>query len=169
VNSLAQHCPQLQVLELGCNDLTPSGAKRMAPAIAAMRQLRKLNLSENELGDKGIWDVGAALMQCPCVPLPFTRSVALAVPNQNLCRGSTEASLRLSPHQWCTSRRYAPQFSGLVQGTDAHTPQAAASRGDVATLWPAPQSTSPRRCSQSMASRQLFEHDQAGTDRRAQP
>lgn len=124
VNALAQHCPQLQVLELGCNDITPSGAKRMAPAIAAMRQLRKLNLSENELGDKGIWDVGAALMQCPCVPLPFTCSVALVVPNRNLCRGSTEASLRSSPHQ---SALRAPVLRGCLGDGCAHAP----SRGSL--------------------------------------
>lgn len=93
VSALAGGCAQLEVLELGCNDITPSGAKRLAPALAKLKQLKKLNLSENELGDKGIWDVGYALTQCPCVPKPLTPNhVIVRVRVRNASTGMDHAS-----------------------------------------------------------------------------
>mmetsp|Transcript_23968 Transcript_23968/g.32975 ORF Transcript_23968/g.32975 Transcript_23968/m.32975 type:complete len:514 (+) Transcript_23968:43-1584(+) len=53
VEGLAVGCPNLEVLELGCNEITSSGVARIAVALAKMPALKTLIISENEIGEKG--------------------------------------------------------------------------------------------------------------------
>mmetsp|Transcript_10076 Transcript_10076/g.18988 ORF Transcript_10076/g.18988 Transcript_10076/m.18988 type:complete len:514 (-) Transcript_10076:111-1652(-) len=64
VTTLAASAPNLEVLELACNELTSSGAKKLAPALAQMKSLKKLVLSENEMGEKGSLVIARALSCC---------------------------------------------------------------------------------------------------------
>ena len=45
--------PQLEELELALNEMTVSGARAVAKALAGKSKLRRLNLRENELEDPG--------------------------------------------------------------------------------------------------------------------
>jgi Ran GTPase-activating protein 1 len=62
INALAGRALQLQVLELGGNDLSPAIAPTLANCIRSLQHLRILNLSENELRDKGTVTVSQALL-----------------------------------------------------------------------------------------------------------
>jgi Ran GTPase-activating protein 1 len=62
INALAGRALQLQVLELSGNDLSPAIAPTLATCIRSLQHLRILNLSENELRDKGAVTVSQALL-----------------------------------------------------------------------------------------------------------
>ncbi|EFJ16377.1 hypothetical protein SELMODRAFT_116808 [Selaginella moellendorffii] len=61
LEALASGTRSIKVLEFGNNEITQSSAKALAAFIAANKELAKLNLSENELGDKGAVMVSAAV------------------------------------------------------------------------------------------------------------
>ena len=48
--ALASGCPQLEYLNLNACDITPEGVPQVAQAISAMKNLKTLKISENELG-----------------------------------------------------------------------------------------------------------------------
>ncbi|CAI5490469.1 unnamed protein product [Closterium sp. Naga37s-1] len=54
LDSLAQSTPQLEVLELGGNELSEEGAGRVAESLKPFSALRKLVLCDNEMGDAGV-------------------------------------------------------------------------------------------------------------------
>ncbi|GAQ91326.1 Ran GTPase-activating protein [Klebsormidium nitens] len=51
--ALASRCPDLEVLDLSGNDITPKAATAVAEAIRGKQKLRKLNLADNDLRDRG--------------------------------------------------------------------------------------------------------------------
>ena len=69
--ALASGCPQLEYLNLNACDITPEGVPQVAQAISAMKNLKTLKISENELGDLGVAQICVALKMagCPVVEL----------------------------------------------------------------------------------------------------
>jgi Ran GTPase-activating protein (RanGAP) involved in mRNA processing and transport len=63
IKALAEGALQLHVLELSGNDITAAIAPALAAYIRSLQQLKILNLSENELRDKGTVTVSQALLQ----------------------------------------------------------------------------------------------------------
>lgn len=62
LNALQECAPGLQVLDLTGNDITCKLAKKVADCIALKSHLTKLNLSENELEDRGVSTVCKSLI-----------------------------------------------------------------------------------------------------------
>ncbi|KAJ9154340.1 hypothetical protein P3X46_027689 [Hevea brasiliensis] len=60
-NSLKETAPALEVLEMAGNDVTVEAAPTVSACIAVKQNLRKLNLSENELKDEGAIQISKAL------------------------------------------------------------------------------------------------------------
>ncbi|KAG1665496.1 hypothetical protein FOA52_009757 [Chlamydomonas sp. UWO 241] len=66
VAGLLPRVPQLQVLALGSNGISASGAASLAGALPALPQLQQLLLPGNSLGDPGVSTLAAALAaSCP--------------------------------------------------------------------------------------------------------
>eukprot|EP00898_Chlorokybus_atmophyticus_P007594 jgi/Chlat1/7836/Chrsp66S09173 len=59
--ALSSAAPLLEVLELACDEITADAAPALAACLRAKSQLRRLVLSENELGDKGAVHIASAL------------------------------------------------------------------------------------------------------------
>eukprot|EP00878_Enallax_costatus_P020701 GHUV01021891.1.p1 GENE.GHUV01021891.1~~GHUV01021891.1.p1 ORF type:complete len:429 (+),score=176.02 GHUV01021891.1:75-1361(+) len=65
--ALVGAAPQLEVLELALNEITPVGARAVVMAVANKQQLNKLNLRENELEDAGAAIIAKALPTLPAL------------------------------------------------------------------------------------------------------
>jgi Ran GTPase-activating protein 1 len=63
IKALADGALQLHILELSGNDITAAIAPALAAYIRSLQQLKILNLSENELRDKGTVTVSKALLE----------------------------------------------------------------------------------------------------------
>eukprot|EP00775_Hariotina_reticulata_P012743 gene12743-12872_t len=65
--ALAGGAPQLEVLELALNEVTPAGAHALAVAVANKQHLARLNLRENELEDAGAVVLAKVLPSLPAL------------------------------------------------------------------------------------------------------
>eukprot|EP00879_Flechtneria_rotunda_P025913 GHRR01027571.1.p1 GENE.GHRR01027571.1~~GHRR01027571.1.p1 ORF type:complete len:312 (+),score=129.10 GHRR01027571.1:242-1177(+) len=65
--ALTGSAPQLEVLELALNEITPTGARSVVMAIAHKQQLTRLNLRENELEDAGAAVLARGLATLPAL------------------------------------------------------------------------------------------------------
>ncbi len=59
--AVAQSSAPLEEIELALNEITPQGAKAVALALATKPTLRRVNLRENELEDKGAVVISKAI------------------------------------------------------------------------------------------------------------
>ncbi|XP_010183497.1 PREDICTED: LOW QUALITY PROTEIN: NACHT, LRR and PYD domains-containing protein 12-like, partial [Mesitornis unicolor] len=57
---------QLQILRLGCCNLTATGCKDLATMLGSMASLEDLDLSDNPLEDSGVWELCRALARPGC-------------------------------------------------------------------------------------------------------
>lgn len=69
-SALAAGCPQLEYLNLTACDITPEGIPAVAKAVSAMKNLKELEIAENELGDFGVAQLCVALKMSGC---PLTK------------------------------------------------------------------------------------------------
>lgn len=88
-SALAAGCPQLEYLNLSACDITPEGVPAVAKAISAMKNLKVLNVAENEFGDFGVAQICVALKMSGC-PLE-----ELDVSNNELVNAGAVAAARL--------------------------------------------------------------------------
>ena len=88
-SALAAGCPQLEYLNLSACDITPEGVPAVAKAISAMKNLKVLNVAENEFGDFGVAQICVALKMSGC-PLE-----ELDVSNNELMNAGAVAAARL--------------------------------------------------------------------------
>ena len=65
-SALAAGCAQLEHLNISSCDITPEGVPAVAKAISAMKNLKVLNIAENELGDFGVAQICVALKMSVC-------------------------------------------------------------------------------------------------------
>ena len=89
-SALAAGCPQLEYLNLSACDITPEGVPAVAKAISAMKNLKVLNVAENEFGDFGVAQICVALKMSGC-PLE-----ELDVSNNELVNPGAVAAARLA-------------------------------------------------------------------------
>ena len=93
-SALADGCPQLEYLNLSACDVAPegvpSGVPAVAKAISAMKNLKVLNVAENEFGDFGVAQICVALKMSGC-PLQ-----ELDVSNNELVHHGAVATARLA-------------------------------------------------------------------------
>jgi len=54
IESMERHLPKLAVLNLSKNRLGSEGSEFLAKSIMSMKELIKIDLSDNEIGDHGI-------------------------------------------------------------------------------------------------------------------
>ena len=97
--AVAQSCPDLETLNLSCNDIMREGAPVIAKAVSAMKKLSNLRLSENEMGDQGIAMVCLALKHSGSPLTDFDVSL------NELQRAGAVAAARLAVSK--------PQFAAL--------------------------------------------------------
>lgn len=96
VKALSETAPHLEVLELACNDITTSGASKMAPFLMAMKRLTKVVLAENEINERGTLAIASALTAsgAPLQELDFYQCGVRRLGAQTLAKLASEKGLR---------------------------------------------------------------------------
>jgi len=96
VKALSETAPHLEVLELACNDITASGAAKMAPFLMAMKCLTKVVLAENEINERGTLAVASALTAsgAPLQELDFYQCGVRRLGAQTLAKLASAKGLR---------------------------------------------------------------------------
>lgn len=78
--------PQLEELELALNEMTATGGKALAKALAGKTKLRRLNLRENELADPGAIALSHAVRGLPSLQsLDLTQNQVHNAPAPLVC------------------------------------------------------------------------------------
>ena len=105
-SALAAGCAQLEHLNISSCDITPEGVPAVAKAISAMKNLKVLNIAENELGDFGVAQICVALKMsgCPLQELDVSN-------NEIVCAGAVAAARLAASKQGFTTLNLNENYS----------------------------------------------------------